>query len=128
MTSNQYDSGWPDVEVHDKPWGSAECLLAVPMFQLHRVRFGRGGVGDLHYHKAQNCVYYVVEGRLDVLWVFPLNVDRRDMLQAGQHVMVPPDVLHRFEAVTDGEVLVLCFPAEVSAADVVRIMPGFLTQ
>jgi mannose-6-phosphate isomerase-like protein (cupin superfamily) len=70
----------------------------------------------------------VVAGRLDVVRFAGVGVDRRDLLEPGQLVVVPPEVFHRFEAVTDGEALELYFPAEVNEHDIVRISEGFMTQ
>lgn len=112
----------------DKVWGTTECLLLLPSIQVHRIKFKRGGVCSLHYHKARYNAFYVISGRLDVLHVHGLGVDQRDMLQPGQLSVVPPEVLHRFEAVTDGEALEIYFPAEVQAGDIVRLTQGFMTR
>lgn len=109
-------------EVARKVWGTSELLISLPQIQVHRIKFEAGGVCSKHYHQTRYNAFYVLEGLLSV---YRGTARRSVQLFAGHHEVVPPGVLHWFEAETDGTALEIYFPDGVSEHDIVRLSEGF---
>lgn len=109
-----------------KCWGTTELLVALPMIQVHRISFVKGGTCSLHYHAARYNAFYVLEGNLEVQRSLLDSSLEVDFLGPGQLLVVPPGVTHRFRGRTDGRALELYFPGEVSDHDIVRLSQGFV--
>jgi quercetin dioxygenase-like cupin family protein len=116
--------------IEKKVWGTTECLLQLPMIQVHRINFVRGGTCRLHYHASRYNAFYVLEGRLEVARAHgqTIVIHTRNRLEEGDIHVVPPGVVHQFTGISDGVALELYFPGEVDAHDIVRLTQGFLAQ
>lgn len=111
-----------------KCWGTTECLLELPMIQVHRINFVKGGNCSVHYHNGRYNAFYVLEGRLEIQGWTERGALVVDLLSPGELHVVPPGVKHRFRGNTDGRALEIYFPGEMSTHDIVRLSQGFLDQ
>jgi quercetin dioxygenase-like cupin family protein len=110
----------------EKVWGTTKCLLELPSIQVHSIVFEKGGVCSKHYHAARNNAFYVVYGELLVQRFYEPMMTKSDELLAGDFLVVPAGVVHRFEGITAGVALEIYYPADVSTSDIVRLSQGFM--
>jgi mannose-1-phosphate guanylyltransferase / mannose-6-phosphate isomerase len=85
-----------------RPWGSYECLLTEPHFQVKRLVINPGAKISLqlHYHRVEHWV--IVEGAAEVI----LN-EAQMQLTRGQHVYIPKETKHRLANVENSPLIVI---------------------
>ena len=54
------------METQGKVWGTTQCLLRLPTFEMHRLEIVAGGYCSEHVHNAKHNLFYVESGVLAV--------------------------------------------------------------
>lgn len=89
------------METQGKVWGTTQCLLKLPTFELHRLEIKAGGYCSEHVHQAKHNFFFVESGVL-VVWVWH---DGRTadltVLRPGDSMSVDPGHYHLFKATRD---------------------------
>lgn len=99
-----------------KVWGTTECLLTLPGFEVHRIHAKKGGYCSKHKHQYKHNLFYVESGVLEIV-VFQLNgFEDHTILRTGEKASVPPNLPHRFTAL-EGTVAYEIYWAETDIAD-----------
>jgi len=113
------------VDVLKKLWGENRHVYGSPTHSLHHALIFAGGFSSRHRHRCKANVFYVVRGEL-VVRTYSSRKDREgrpQTLRAGERVTVDAGVWHRFEAVTDVDLIELYFAAQ-SESDIERLDEG----
>lgn len=82
----------------EKIWGQTDCLIAGPMFELHRLTIKPFHRCSLHVHQSKANVFYVIEGGLFIDTVAGdvgapvITVE----LRARDHMTLAPGLHHQF--------------------------------
>lgn len=112
----------------NKPWGVARWTHVGPIVEVMHASIRRGGYSSRHRHNRKFNDFYVLSGMLNISFyeigtaVAPHNVVT---LSPGQRLTVLPGVWHRFDALTDVE-LMETYWADVSPGegDIERVDVG----
>lgn len=113
----------------DKDWGLNFSVFANPNFEVHHAYIEQGGYSSRHCHNHKYNLFYVISGEL---WVhFYGSEDQTNSqhvvhtveLHAGDKLVVPPKVWHRFYAPKTSEpvnLLEVYWSGHVDPNDIVR--------
>ena len=93
------------MDIDGKVWGTTACILALPMFELHRIEVKAGGYCSEHIHRAKHNLFYVESGVLKVtLWTQYAAYEPKKpdvtIMRAGDSMPIPPNRAHKFEGVS----------------------------
>jgi mannose-6-phosphate isomerase len=106
----------------DKPWGYEDILERNDAFVVKRILLHQGQRSSLQMHHFKEEWVRVEDGEID-LWI---GRDHEDLevrrLSAGSHYRVPPETVHRVEAVTECLLLEVCTPHD---EDIVRLQDDY---
>lgn len=84
----------------EKPWGREEILLKSDDYVVKKLVMKAGHACSLQYHNLKHESFYVLSGKFK----FTCN-DSILELKAGDFFDLPPKMIHRMEALEDGEYL-----------------------
>lgn len=106
----------------DKPWGYEDILERNSAFVIKRILLRQGSRSSLQLHHHKQEWVTIEEGAID-LWI-GIDQDALEVrrLTAGDHYRVPPETIHRVEAVTDCLLLEVCTPHD---DDIVRLQDDY---
>ncbi|MBS3927482.1 MAG: hypothetical protein KGZ65_02555 [Sphingomonadales bacterium] len=116
--------------VKEKLWGVTRPVDISPTHELHHATIKAGGFSSQHCHHRKFNGFYVVSGTLLVHFyrrkgdATPYDTGRAE---AGSSVIAVWDEWHRFEAVTDVELIEWYFNDHVDPTDIERYDEGGLT-
>lgn len=80
-----------------KIWGSTECVLATPLFELHRLIIKPKHQCSRHLHRRKHNCFVVTKGRLFIdVWRGRGNLPDVTELWPGDVTTVKPGEKHRF--------------------------------
>lgn len=114
------------VPVLSKLWGTNRCIFADVNLEVHHAHILKGGYSSRHHHKIKANDFYVLEGSLRVLvYNNDGSVASTVVLDAGMQFAIPAGVEHRFEAITDVE-LIETYWTSLDPSDIVRADEGGL--
>jgi mannose-6-phosphate isomerase len=106
----------------DKPWGHEDILERNSAFVIKRILLHQGQRSSLQLHHLKQEWVQVEDGVID-LWI---GADAENLevrrLEAGAHYRVPPETVHRVEAVTECLLLEVCTPHD---DDIVRLQDDY---
>lgn len=114
-----------------KLWGENRSIFCGHAVEVHHASIRRGGYSSQHRHRAKANDFYVVSGELEILvytdkgHVIPLE---RHVLKAGQKMTTPPNLWHRFNALTDVELIETYWLHTIDPADIDRHDVGGLRE
>lgn len=112
----------------EKVWGTTECLMATPMFELHRLHIKPFVRCSLHIHRFKWNLFYIMDGRLLVDMVEgDFNRARCSEARAGETINVPPAVDHQFRTESEGCIALEMYYLEPLAgigSDIIRRNEG----
>lgn len=84
-----------------KIWGETEKVFDVGIFSVHFLNIIKGGYCSEHRHLQKSNKFYVISGRLEIsIWTDEGIIDKT-VLAKGQSTIIPINVFHKFEALTD---------------------------
>lgn len=111
-----------------KLWGENHPISLTESFELHHATIREGGFSSRHKHERKFNLFYVVTGALH-LYIYDADSDKpREsiLLTSRERYTVPPGVFHRFEAMTNVELLESYWVSEgtVDPNDIVRTDEG----
>lgn len=101
-----------------KDWGVVRYIHRGPHTEVHHTSIRKGGVssvGAMHRHLAKHNDFYVVLGCLFIHTGGSVRT-----LHAGEHCSIPPGVWHRFEALTDVELIEIYYLSPIDTGDIER--------
>lgn len=113
------------VPAKPKLWGTNRHFFAGFPGSLHHASIKAGGFSSKHHHANKFNMFYVVAGTL-LVHFYPDATgpgSRTQTLRAGDKLTVEPGAWHRFEAVTDVELIEL-YCTQVDEDDIVRVDEG----
>lgn len=85
-----------------RPWGSYECLLTEPCFQVKRLIINPGAKISLQLHYHRNEHWVIVAGYAGVI------LDDKHMhLKTGEHVYIPKETKHRLSNMTATPLIII---------------------
>jgi len=115
------------VPVLSKRWGTNRCIFSDANFEVHHAQIFAGGYSSRHHHRAKVNDFYLVEGTLKVI-VYDAagNEIQTVTLNCGDRFSVHANVEHRFEAITDVE-LIETYWVSLDPSDIVRADEGGIT-
>jgi mannose-6-phosphate isomerase len=106
----------------DKPWGYEEILERNDAFVVKRILLRRGERSSLQLHRVKQEWVQVRSGVADLLiGDDPERLERR-RLGEGDWYQVPPETIHRVDAITDCLLLEVCTPHD---DDIVRLQDDY---
>ena len=109
----------------EKIWGKNTTLHQDQYVEVHHAQIKAGGYSSTHSHQKTN-VFYIVRGTLMVI-VDPVDSSHRarqqHVLSTGAYLEIPGGVIHRFEAVTDVDLIELYFNP-LDPNDITRLDTG----
>lgn len=111
----------------NKIWGLTEALLVLPTVELHRIHAKDGYHCSWHRHQHKHNLFYVVTGELVVQVAGSeqgLHVWEDHRLLPGDHMTVPPGVLHRFMTVGSEAVALEVYYLQPLGEDILRLDEG----
>lgn len=109
------------VEV-DKLWGGTRCVHRDGSHEVHHASIRKGGYSSRHSHRTKANLFYVLSG---TLLVHRYDPDEAPVtLTAGQRYTVPSNRDHRFEALTDVELIEVYWVDDLDPDDIVRLDVG----
>ncbi len=107
-------------EVSMKVWGKTWSLFSKNNVEIHRIEVRPGGFCSKHRHTSKHNMFIVEAGRLLVdIWREGMDEPDSGELRAGDQLVVPPGVYHRFKALTDVEAYEVYW-VELDAGDIDR--------
>lgn len=104
-----------------KVWGTTQCLLSTPLFELHRLVIHPMHRCSFHTHEHKHNAFYVINGLLFIDSALGVN-DRKDSvcLSGRAAYTVAPGVWHQFRTESAG-----CLALEMYYLDKGGIEPLF---
>jgi len=121
--TNQYIPSSFDVEHIPelvKFWGTNRCIYSENNFEVHHAQIVEGGFSSKHHHVHKVNNFYIVSGTLKVIL---FDKDGKEVhtvvLGTNTNFSVPAGVEHKFEAVTDVD-LIEIYWANLNPDDIVR--------
>jgi len=114
------------MNVQGKVWGNTCQLFNRNNVELHYVNINAGGYCSKHLHRFKFNKFVVLSGKLKVT-VWNGALEDVTILLGNQECTVPPNTLHRFEALEDTLALEIYW-TELDANDIVRIDTGGTTK
>jgi mannose-6-phosphate isomerase-like protein (cupin superfamily) len=105
-----------------KVWGTTECLISTPLFELHRLEIKPGHRCSLHAHRTKWNLFYILEGSLSIDLVLG-DIDapiEEKKLQVGGSISVPPGVHHQFRTNSKSCVCLEVYYTEPLSEDIIR--------
>jgi quercetin dioxygenase-like cupin family protein len=86
-----------------KIWGETEKVFNNGIVSVHFLNIMKGGYCSEHRHQQKTNKFYVISGELEIsIWTEEGMIDRT-ILKAGQSTIIPINVYHKFQALTDVE-------------------------
>lgn len=110
------------VSLHEtaKFWGTNRCIYGDINFEVHHAQIVAGGYSSKHHHVHKVNNFYIVDGTLCVILYGADGKEAHTVtLGAGTMFSVPPGVEHKFEAITDVD-LIEIYWANLDPDDIVR--------
>ena len=129
----------PEVEYVPKGWGYEEIVVNKPEYCGKRLTFVKGKQCSLHYHLKKDETFFVLEGKVTMLYFDDYtelqkkvlqNASEREILsmcesivlEAGDTFYVPQGRVHRVIALQDSKVIE--FSTEHFDEDSIRLIKG----
>jgi len=106
-------SAVPFGDKKEKPWGYERPVGEFRGLNLKELFFHKGKASSLHYHTKKDEIFYVISGRIRLIYG-----EKDEVFEVGQTVHIPPEMHHQFHPLEDTLLL------EVSTrmwGDIVRI-------
>jgi len=104
-------------EIIEKPWGREIWYAHNQHYAGKVVELPAGHQVSLHLHRLKHETLYLLAGRVNVTWG-----DSQFLLAPGEAVTVPPQTVHRLQALEDSVVLEASTP---ELDDVVRLQDDY---
>ena len=105
-----------------KPWGQ-ETIFADTERYAGKILFVMAGHRlSQQYHRYKHETIYVMRGRVRALIGAPPAIVQEIELHPGDSLEIPPDTVHRFEALEDSEIFEVSSP---ELDDVVRLSDDY---
>jgi mannose-6-phosphate isomerase-like protein (cupin superfamily) len=124
---NQYIPDASDVETIKelvKFWGTNRCIYSEKNFEVHHAQIVEGGFSSKHHHVYKVNNFYIVSGTLKVFLFDDTGKEVHCVtLGTGTNFSVPPGVEHKFEAITNVD-LIEIYWANLDPDDIVRVDIG----
>ena len=114
------------INLHEtaKFWGTNRCIYSDSSFEVHHAHIVAGGYSSKHHHVHKVNNFYVVDGTLRIT---SYEQDDKEVhvvtLGAGTTFSIPPGIQHKFEAITDVD-LIEIYWANLDPDDIVRVDCG----
>jgi len=106
------ETGWGgEIEIHN---GDGYCGRVLNVLQDRKC--------SLHYHIKKKETFYVLSGRIKVVLSFDLR-DETIILEEGESIDIPRQVLHQFIGLTDSKVLEVS-TEDIGEDDIIRVKKG----
>jgi mannose-6-phosphate isomerase-like protein (cupin superfamily) len=107
----------------EKIWGETRCIRRDRAHEVHHASILMGGYSSRHHHRKLN-LFYVISGTLEVHRYDP--DEHPVVLTAGMAYTVESGRAHRFNAITDVELLEIYWMDDLDPEDIVRVDVGGL--
>lgn len=119
-------------EVIEKPWGVTRCIHRSATCEVWHASIRKGGKsseGRWHWHRAKHQSLYILSGRLLVEQCLTSGIPPesnekhgidRNVLLWGHSCEIAAGTKHRFEAVTDVELIETYWLADIDPDDIER--------
>lgn len=113
-------------EATEKPWGKTRRIYLDHGVEIWHASIDKGGFSSRHHHRSKVNDFYVVSGELAVLTYEGdmARVKACHTLKAGDKLSLGPGEWHRFQALTDVELIEIYWLLDIDAEDIVRSDTG----
>ncbi len=94
-------------EIHPKGWGHETWIVNCPDYCGKILEFRKGGKCSFHKHLKKKEHFYVLKGRflLKTGWDKDINKAKETILEPGDVVEIPRNLIHQLIAIEDGQLL-----------------------
>jgi mannose-6-phosphate isomerase-like protein (cupin superfamily) len=111
-------------ERHPKGWGEELWIANSPLYCGKKLILKKDKKCSVHYHKLKDETFYVQSGVVQ-LDIYPDGYPgkiKRNILEAGDSLHIPPGLPHQFYGLEDSEIFE--FSTEHREEDSYRLAPG----
>ena len=108
--------------IEAKIWGRGRKIISKETFEINRIKIVEGGYCSEHKHQYKYNGFYVESGQLKIT-TWNNDLVQHVILFSGDYLQVEPNVLHKFDAVTD----VVCYEiywVQMLENDIQRVVEG----
>ncbi len=116
------------MEINPKIWGTTTPLFNKNNVEVHAIFVKAGGYCSRHFHKSKFNKFIVKSGKLKVTILRRSDTSTFEesvVLKTNEELIIPPGLLHSFEAQEDTEALEIYW-VELDAEDIIRESQGGL--
>ena len=108
-----------------KIWGMTELLISHPTFEIHRIEANKSGFCSKHKHEYRYNMFYVESGKMLIrVWQNDYDLCDTTILEPGDQISVPPNIMHQFEALEDTIAFEIYYVERLDKKDIVRESVG----